>query len=88
MAIKKNMRLAREQPLSDGSYLSHISRPSEIWRRHTNGVKVRVIDLAPDGVTAPSQSIGWSPPFWTIKNSAAQLAALYQLGKSRRPWTN
>lgn len=48
--IKANLRLARETPLPDGSYLSHIY-PSERDRRHkTNGVQVRVIDYRLDGV--------------------------------------
>ena len=48
--IKKNMRLAREEPLPDGSYLSHIYPSERDWRRKTNGVKVRVIDYCLDGV--------------------------------------
>src|SRR5258706_7903582 len=41
--IKKNLRLACEKRLPDGSYLSHIY-PSDKDRRHkTNGVQVRVI---------------------------------------------
>jgi len=48
--IKKNMRLARDEQLPDGSYLSHIY-PSEGDRRHkTNGVEVRVIDYCLEGV--------------------------------------
>src|SRR5580692_12697561 len=76
--IKKNMRLAREQPLSDGSYLSHIYPSERDWRRHTNGVKVRVIDYRLDGVN------GAEPIYRLVttildhkKTPAAQLAALY-----------
>lgn len=48
--IKKNLRLACEQRLPDGSYLSHIY-PSERDRRHkTNGIKLRVIDYRLEGV--------------------------------------
>jgi hypothetical protein len=48
--IKKNLRLACEQQLPDGSYLSHIY-PSERDRRHkTNGIKLRVIDYRLEGV--------------------------------------
>jgi len=48
--IKRNARLPCEEPLPDGSYLSHIY-PSETDRRHkTNGVKVRVIDYRLEGV--------------------------------------
>ena len=48
--IRKNMRLACEKRLADGSYLSRIY-PSERDRRHnTNGVLVRVIDYRLEGV--------------------------------------
>ncbi len=48
--IKKNLRLACEERLPDGSYLSRIY-PSEKDRRHkTNGVEVRVVDYRLDGV--------------------------------------
>jgi len=49
--IKKNLRLAVEKRLPDGSYLSRIY-PSERDRRHqTHGVVVRVIDYRLEGVT-------------------------------------
>ena len=48
--IKKNMRLACEKRLPDGSYLSHIYPSEQDWRRKTNGVQVRVIDYCLDGV--------------------------------------
>ena len=76
--IKKNMRLACEKRLPDGSYLSHIY-PSERDRRHkTNGVRVRVIDYCLDGVAD-------SEPIYRLvttivdhaKAPAAELAALY-----------
>jgi hypothetical protein len=48
--VKKNMRLASDRRLPDGSYLSRIY-PSERDRRHkTNGVAVRVIDYCLEGV--------------------------------------
>ena len=48
--IKKNLRLACEERLPDGSYLSRIY-PSEKDRRHkTNGVEVRVVDYRLEGV--------------------------------------
>ncbi len=48
--VKKNMRLAAQKLLPDGSYLSRIY-PSERDRRHqTNGAVVRVIDYRLDGV--------------------------------------
>jgi hypothetical protein len=48
--IKKNLRLACEQRLADGSYLSCIYPSERDWRRKTNGVAVRVIDYCLDGV--------------------------------------
>lgn len=76
--IKKNMRLAREQQLADGSYLSHVYPCERDWRRKTNGVKVRVIDYRLDGVAD-------AEPIYRIvttvldhqKAPAEQLAALY-----------
>lgn len=48
--VKKNLRLAVEQPLPDGSYLSRIY-PSARDRRHqANGVMVRVIDYQLEGI--------------------------------------
>lgn len=76
--IKKNMRLAREERLIDGSYLSHIYPSERDWRHKTNGVKVRVIDYCLDGV------VGAEPIYRLVttildhrKAQAAQLAALY-----------
>jgi hypothetical protein len=76
--IKKNMRLAREATLSDGSYLSHIYPSERDWRRKTNGVKVRVIDYRLDGVPD-------AEPIYRLvttildhnKAPAVELAALY-----------
>lgn len=48
--VKKNLKLPRETPLPDGSFLSRIY-PSERDRRHkTNGVVVRVIEYTLEGV--------------------------------------
>jgi hypothetical protein len=49
--IKKNMRLASDQRLSDGSYLSRIYPSEHDGRHRTNGVVVRVIDYRLEGVT-------------------------------------
>lgn len=76
--IKKNMRLACNQRLPDGSYLSHLYA-CECDRRHkTNGVRVRVIDYRLDGVS------GAEPLYrlvTTIRDPdqapARELAALY-----------
>jgi Insertion element 4 transposase N-terminal/Transposase DDE domain len=76
--VKKNMRLAREQQLADGSYLSHIYPSERDWRRKTNGVKLRVIDYRLDGIAD-------AEPIYRVvttildhqKAPAEQLAALY-----------
>jgi len=76
--IKKNMRLACEQRLTDGSYLSHVYPSERDWRHKTNGVKVRVIDYCLDGVAD-------AEPIYRLlttivdhqKAPASQLAALY-----------
>jgi len=76
--IKKNMRLACEERLPDGSYLSRIYPSERDWRRKTNGVVVRVIDYRLEGVED-------SEPIYrlltTILNHeqapATELAALY-----------
>ena len=48
--VKKNMRLACEKRLPDGSYLSRIYPSERDWRHKTNGIVVRVIDYELDGV--------------------------------------
>lgn len=48
--VKKNMRLACEKRLPDGSYLSHIYPSERDWRHKTNGSTVRVIDYQLEGV--------------------------------------
>ena len=76
--IKKNMRLAGEKRLPDGSYLSRIYPSKRDRRRKTNGVVVRVIDYCLDGVAD-------AEPIYRLVTSildhekapAAQLAALY-----------
>jgi len=76
--IRKNLRLACERRLADGSYLSRIY-PSERDRRYnTNGVVVRVIDYRLEGVA------GAEPIYRLVttildpdKAPAPELAALY-----------
>jgi hypothetical protein len=48
--LKKNICLPCEQPLPDGSYLSRIYQSAADRRRQNNGIVVRVIDYALDGV--------------------------------------
>jgi hypothetical protein len=76
--IKKNLRLAPETPLPDGSYLSRIY-PSERDRRHrTRGVVIRVIDYELTGVAG-------AEPLYRLVTTlrdpeaapAPELAALY-----------
>jgi hypothetical protein len=76
--IKKNMRLPCEEPLPDGSYLSRIYQSAADRRHQNNGIVVRVIDYALDGITD-------AEPIYrlvtTILNHqqapATELAALY-----------
>ncbi|HXW21909.1 MAG TPA: IS4 family transposase, partial [Rhodomicrobium sp.] len=76
--IKKNTRLACEERLPDGSYLSHIYPSEQDRRRKTNGIKVRVIDYYLDGVAD-------AEPIYRLlttildheKAPAQELAALY-----------
>ncbi len=76
--IKKNMRLACEKRLPDGSYLSRIYPSERDWRRKANGVVVRVVDYCLEGVDD-------SEPIYRLLTTildheeapAAELAALY-----------
>ncbi len=76
--IRKNMRLACEERLPDGSYYSHIYPSGRDWQRKTNGVAVRVIDYHLEGVAN-------TEPIYRLLTSildyqrapAAELAALY-----------
>ncbi len=76
--VKKNMRLACEKRLPDGSYLSRIFASEKDWRHKTNGVVVRVIDYQLEGVAD-------AEPLYRLvttildhaKAPASELAALY-----------
>lgn len=76
--VKKNMRLACEKRLPDGSYLSRIYPSERDWRHKTNGIVVRVIDYELDGVAD-------AEPIYRLvttildqgKAPAHELAALY-----------
>jgi len=48
--IKRNLRLACDKRLPDGSYLSRIYASVRDWRHQTNGVTVRVVDYRLQGV--------------------------------------
>jgi hypothetical protein len=76
--IRKNLRLACERRLADGSYLSRIYPSQEDRRRNTGGVVVRVIDYRLEGVAG-------AEPIYRLattvldpeKAPAAELASLY-----------
>jgi len=87
--VKKNMRLACEKRLPDGSYLSRIFPSERDWRHKTNGIVVRVIDYQLDGVVD-------AEPIYRLVTTildheeapATELAALYherwEIGVSRQ----
>jgi hypothetical protein len=76
--IKTNVRLPREQPLADGSYLSRIYRSESDRRHQRNAVTVRVIEYRLQGITD-------AEPIYRLLTSlldpeaapATELAALY-----------
>ena len=76
--MKKNMRMAREKLLADGSYLSQVYPSERDWRRQTNGIVLRVIDYRLEGIEG-------SEPIYRLattildsgKAPAGELAALY-----------
>ena len=76
--MKKNMRMACEQRLPDGSYLSRVYPSQRDWRHKTNGIVLRVIDYRLEGIEG-------SEPIYRLatnildpdKAPAGELAALY-----------
>ena len=76
--MKKNMRMACEKPLPDGSYLSHVYPSERDWRHQTNGIVLRVIDYHLEGIEG-------AEPIYRLattildpgKAPADELAALY-----------
>ena len=76
--MKKNMRMASEKRLPDGSYLSHVYPSERDWRHKTNGIALRVVDYRLEGIEG-------SEPIYRLattildpdKAPAEQLAALY-----------
>ena len=76
--VKKNMRLACEKRLPDGSYLSRIYPSERDWRHKSNGIVARVIDYRLEGVAD-------AEPIYRLvttildpeKAPATELAALY-----------
>jgi hypothetical protein len=76
--MRKNMRMACEKCLPDGSYLSHVYPSERDWRHKTNGIVLRVIDYHLEGIEG-------SEPIYRLattildpdKAPAGELAALY-----------
>src|ERR1035438_2389524 len=76
--MKKNMRMAGEKLLADGSYLSHVYPSERDWRHKTNWIVLRVIDYRLEGIEG-------SEPIYRLattildpgKAPAGELAALY-----------
>jgi hypothetical protein len=76
--MKKNMRMACEKRLPDGSYLSHVYPSERDWRHQTNGIVLRVIDYRLEGIEG-------AEPIYRLastildpgKAPAGELAALY-----------
>jgi hypothetical protein len=76
--VKKNLRLPCEKRLSDGSYLSTIYASAKDRRHGVNGIRVRVIEYALEGIAG-------AEPIYRLVTSildpnqapAEELAALY-----------
>ena len=76
--MKKNMRMACEKRLPDGSYLSRVYPSERDWRHQTNGIDLRVIDNRLEGIEG-------AEPIYRLattvldpcKAPAEELAALY-----------
>jgi Insertion element 4 transposase N-terminal/Transposase DDE domain len=76
--MKKNMRMAREKPLPDGSYLSHVYPSERDWRHQTNGTALRVIDYRLEGVEGAELLYRLATTILDPdKAPAEELAALY-----------
>jgi Insertion element 4 transposase N-terminal/Transposase DDE domain len=76
--VRKNLRLACEQRLADGSYLSRIYPSGADYRRKTHGVLVRVIDYQLAGVAGAEPIYRLLTTILDPKKAPAhELAALY-----------
>jgi len=76
--MKKNMRMAREKPLPDGSYLSHVYPSERDWRHQTNGTALRVIDYRLEGIEGVEPIYRLATTILDPdKAPAEELAALY-----------
>src|SRR5450432_3539659 len=76
--MKKNMRMACEKPLPDGSYLSHVYPSERDWRHQTNGMALRVIDYRLEGIEDAEPIYRLATTILDPDKAPAQeLAALY-----------
>jgi hypothetical protein len=76
--MKKNMRMASEKRLPDGSYLSHVYPSERDWRHKTNGVVLRVIDYRLEGIEGSEPIYRLATTILDpVKAPADELAALY-----------
>ena len=76
--MKKNMRMAREKLLPDGSYLSHVYPSERDWRHKTNGILLRVIDYRLEGIEGAEPIYRLATTILDPDKAPAQeLAALY-----------
>ncbi|MDR3735465.1 MAG: IS4 family transposase [Acidobacteriaceae bacterium] len=76
--MKKNMRMACEKRLPDGSYLSHVYPSERDWRHKTNGIVLRVIDYRLEGIEGAEPIYRLATTILDAdKAPAGELAALY-----------
>ena len=75
---KKNLRLACDKRLADGSYLSRVYPSERDWRHKTNGVVVRVIEYRLEGVAGSELLYRLITTILDAERAPAkELAALY-----------
>jgi hypothetical protein len=76
--MKKNMRMACEKRLPDGSYLSHVYPSERDWRHKTNGQPLRIIDYQLEGIEGAEPIYRLATTILDAgKAPAGELAALY-----------
>ena len=76
--MKKNMRMACEKRLPDGSYLSRVYPSARDWRHKSNGVVLRVIDYRLEGIEGSEPIYRLATTILDpVKAPADELAALY-----------
>jgi hypothetical protein len=76
--MKKNMRMACEKRLPDGSYLSRVYPSVRDWRHQTNGIILRVIDYRLEGIEGAEPIYRLATTIFDPgKAPAEELAALY-----------